>query len=405
MLTDNYNGYTFYVHNLAKYDNFYIIPILFKCVNSYPEIYDYKFIFRDNYIIGIKISKKVKIFKKEDTNLKGKKSKKGKKVSEDNSKEFYFKTYSIRIVDSYTILSAPLDELCVTFNTNVKKSIFPYTFVHRNNLFYIGNKPSRKFFVVKQKDNTTNTVKEEILSIDEYKLIKSENWSVKEETLSYLEKDLISLFQVIDKFNNKIYNEYGMHIVESLTISGLTMNIFLRNYYKNNIPLIKQKSVYNNLKKSYYGGITEVYRPYGKGLYLYDVNSLYPFAALNPMPGLECIYKDNINKDFGILKDNIFGFFNCKITAPAGYLGLLPYRTKSGLISPVGTFEGYYFSEELKFAYENGYEITVLSGYQFSKSENVFNSYVKDLYEVKSNTKDNIIRAITKSFLNNLLGR
>jgi hypothetical protein len=44
-------------------------------------------------------------------------------------------------------------------------------------------------------------------------------------------------------------------------------------------------------------------------------------------------------------------------------LGLLPYIIKSGLISPIDTFQGYYFSEELRFAYENGYKIIVLNGY------------------------------------------
>jgi len=397
MLSEEYNGYTFYVHNLAKYDNYYIIPVLLQCVSLYPEIYNYKFVFRDDHVIGIKISKKVKIYKKDD------KSKKSKKDNKDN--KFYFKTYSVRIVDSYTLLSTSLDKLCVTFNTEIKKSIFPYKFIHQNNLFYIGKKPDIQFFKFKVENKCTGVLREEVININEYNLIKNENWSVKEETLTYLQNDLISLYQVIEKFNKHLYNNYSIHIVESLTISSLTMNVFLRNYYKNNIPLIKQKSVYNDLKKSYYGGITEVYRPYGKNLYLYDVNSLYPFVALNSMPGLNCIYKDNINKDFSELKNNIFGYFYCRINAPMGYLGLLPYRTKSGLISPIGMFEGFYFSEELKFAYENGYKITVLSGYQFDKTENVFNDYVKHLYEIKSTTKDDVIRAITKSLLNNLLGR
>ena len=80
------------------------------------------------------------------------------------------------------------------------------------------------------------------------------------------------------------------------------MNVFLKEYYKksDNIPLIKQKSIYNDIKKSYYGGVTEVYKPYGEKLYLYDVNSLYPFAALNSMPGINCIYRDNINIRFYI---------------------------------------------------------------------------------------------------------
>ena len=46
--------------------------------------------------------------------------------------------------------------------------------------------------------------------------------------------------------------------------------------------------MYNDIKQAYYGGITEVYKPYGENFYYYDVNSLYPFASLNDMPGLSC---------------------------------------------------------------------------------------------------------------------
>jgi hypothetical protein len=75
------------------------------------------------------------------------------------------------------------------------------------------------------------------------------------------------------------------------------MDIFLKRYYNYNIPLINKKSIYYDIKQSYFGGITEVYKPYGKNLYYYDVNSLYPLAALNAKPGLNCNYTDNINKN------------------------------------------------------------------------------------------------------------
>lgn len=59
--------------------------------------------------------------------------------------------------------------------------------------------------------------------------------------------------------------------------------------------------MWNGIKDAYNGGIAEVYKPYGVNLYNYDVNSLYPFTALNDMPGLNCefnkylVYKPDIN--------------------------------------------------------------------------------------------------------------
>ncbi|KAF2702358.1 hypothetical protein K504DRAFT_394556, partial [Pleomassaria siparia CBS 279.74] len=42
-----------------------------------------------------------------------------------------------------------------------------------------------------------------------------------------------------------------------------------------------------------------------------------------------------------------------------------------------------YFSEELKFAKENGYSVRVIKGYRLDAQHNVFDSYIKDVYEKK----------------------
>lgn len=57
--------------------------------------------------------------------------------------------------------------------------------------------------------------------------------------------------------------------MESITISGLAMKILLNKYYDNNIPKINKPSIYRDIKEAYYGGITEVYEPYGKNLFYY----------------------------------------------------------------------------------------------------------------------------------------
>jgi hypothetical protein len=161
MLVDKYNGYTFYVHNLANYDMYFLLPALNRISKKYPNKYKFKesLIFRDgNEIICMKISSKIETA---------------------NSS----KTIHIKLVDSCKLLDSSLDKLCKTFNTEVRKTYFPYNFVSINTLFYTGNKPS-----IKQYENIDKIV---------YKNIPKTDWSVKEETLSYLENDLISLYQVM----------------------------------------------------------------------------------------------------------------------------------------------------------------------------------------------------------------
>ena len=103
--------------------------------------------------------------------------------------------------------------------------------------------------------------------------------------------------------------------------------------------------------------------------------------------------------------DNLFGFFYCEIETPNNiYLGLLPFRTKTGIEFPLGKWSGWYFSEELKFAKEHGYEIQVIKGYNFDYLENVFVKFVEELYDKRLNS-NGIAKIINKIILNSGFGR
>lgn len=52
-------------------------------------------------------------------------------------------------------------------------------------------------------------------------------------------------------------------MTDFLTISGLDFRIYLIQFYNHNIPNINKASMYKDIKQAYYGGIPEVYRPYG----------------------------------------------------------------------------------------------------------------------------------------------
>lgn len=276
--------------------------------------------------------------------------------------------------------------------------VFPHDFANENTLFYKGvrSTPEYKYYDLHGDENTYKQA------------IYKPFWDFKQEALKYLKDDLLSLFQVINKANHTMFTKFNISITDSLTISGLANKIFRRHHYHNEvIPLINNKTLYNEIKQAYYGGCTEVYKPYGQNLYYYDVNSLYPNVALNSLPGLQCTYLEFFHdKDI----DDLFGFFYCKIdtnNAYNKYIGLLPYRTKKhGLLFPLGSWEGWYFSEELKLAKQLGYKINIIKGYSFNKEENIFKDYVETLYDIKSTAGNNkSLKSVAKLFLNSLLGR
>ena len=95
-------------------------------------------------------------------------------------------------------------------------------------------------------------------------------------------------------------------------------------------------------------------------------------------------YLENFKEDdAGLDLDSLFGFFYAKVKTNNQYLGLLPLRFKDKLIFPNGDFECIWFSEELKFAKSQGYEIKVIKGYNFNKVKNIFDDYILDLYKFK----------------------
>lgn len=301
LLRSKYSKTTFYCHNLGGFDIYFLIKVLVDYNNKNKEDkYVLSFNFRDNVILRITIRKG------------------------ENK---------LTIQDSYTILNSSLRDLGKSFGCDFNKSYFPYKFSLENNLFYIGNTPDKVYY--------------EGISQTEYDKLYSNNWSFQKETLKFLELDLETLYEVLSKANKQFFLDYDVDMAKSYTISGLGLTLFLNKYYKNNIPNINKKSIYTELKQGYYGGITEIYISQGRNLFYYDINSLYPYASLNDMPGLSV-------KNYLItnIKDIPFGFFYCDIDTTdvkQEYLGLLPFKSK-GLIFPLGKWSGWFFYEELKFA-------------------------------------------------------
>lgn len=75
------------------------------------------------------------------------------------------------------------------------------------------------------------------------------------------------------------------------------MRIFRKNYlnedtFKISIPNRNEDTF---IRRGYYGGHVDVYKPYGENLFYYDVNSLYPFIMKSyPMPCGPPVWKNRL---------------------------------------------------------------------------------------------------------------
>jgi hypothetical protein len=151
-------------------------------------------------------------------------------------------------LDSLQLIPGSLDSILKSFNCNVQKGYFPYSFVNKNNLYYIGDKPSIKFF---------NNIPE----LD-YNSISSDNWNLKKNTLSYLKSDLEGLLEALIKFGDNIFLKYNLNITKFKTLSGLAFAVYRSSYlpesFKSELKIVKG-DLEQKIRTSYFGGNVEVY--------------------------------------------------------------------------------------------------------------------------------------------------
>lgn len=231
-----------------------------------------------------------------------------------------------------------------------------------------------------------------------------------EDLITYLRQDILILGGVVLKAQEINWSKYQIDIEDVMTISSLSLRIFRKKYFDDNafhinIPTRNQDTF---IRRGYYGGHVDVYKPYGENLYYYDVNSLYPYIMKSyPMPCGAPVWKNNLES---VDLDSLFGFIEAYVVCPTSIEHpFLPYKDKFGtLLFPTGKFIGVFYSEELKFARDLGYQIIPLRGYLFEKKSSPFESVISDLYESRLEAKkagDEPMTWVYKILMNSLYGR
>ena len=234
--------------------------------------------------------------------------------------------------------------------------------------------------------------------------------SMKKSLLDYMKQDILLLGGVMQKAQEIYWKLYMVDIESKITLSSLALSIFRMKYYDaSNWPIhIPNMNEDSFIRRAYYGGHTDTYKPYGEDLYYYDVNSLYPFVMKEfPMPGGVPVWHGNLGgKDL----DSMFGFIEAYVVCPKTIKKpFLPYRDKNKtLIFPTGEFCGVYYSEELKYARGLGYTVLPISGYLFERMESPFRDFVSSLFESRLEARisgNEALAYVYKILMNSLYGR
>lgn len=351
LVKPEYNGYSIYLHNLSNFDGVFLLKVLAQSL----ETKNIKALIKDGKILDLTL--KVRYTKL----VNGKKTK---------------AVANIHMRDSLLLLTNSLAKLAKAFNVTNKGS-----------------------FDMNKLQGITNSGLE----------------AIRDELLKYNKLDCLVLYQVLEKFAELIFKSFHINITNHPTISSLALAIYRLNFLQQgkkvpkarafNIP-ISNKKIFDHISQSYRGGHVDMFKPFGKKLYCYDINSLYPYVmAMNFFPvGIPKYFR----RPEGPYKDlnNIFGFVKVNIYCPDSVkMPILLTKVRDKVIAPNGRWTGWYFTEELKYAITLGYEIEILCGYHFDKKK-IFNKFVNTLYKMRvTYDKADPRNLMAKLILNSLYGR
>jgi len=227
-----------------------------------------------------------------------------------------------------------------------------------------------------------------------------ENLTDTPETREYLRHDCIGLWEVIDSFY-KLPMLDG--IPHKMTTSSLSLTLFRQKYLQDTVLYKMPDDKEAFVREGYYGGRNEIFKMVGYNVKEYDINSMYVSAMLNPLP---CGSKGAWAKSYDFNNPNTRAFIQAKIKTPANLrIPILPCRYNGKLLFPAGEFEGIFYSEELKYAIDCGYEIKVQKALIFPCAP-FLRKYALDCWNGRvENPGDNPMNMTYKLFGNGIYGK
>jgi hypothetical protein len=220
-----------------------------------------------------------------------------------------------------------------------------------------------------------------------------------EEFKAYSMQDSIALYNAMSNAQELNYKNYRVDICDIVSTASLSLRIYRSHFLHEEIPLLKSFEE-KFVRESYLGGATDYYKAKGENLHCYDVNSLYPYAMLKPIP-YKAIAKHNDLS--GVNVKDFKGFVLAKVTSP-DYIRhpIVALKHEGRTIYPLGTWYGVYFADYLAKAQEYGYKIDLIYGIEF-EYKTLFEGYINHFYDIKKNSTGSL-RYLAKLQLNSLYG-
>lgn len=216
----------------------------------------------------------------------------------------------------------------------------------------------------------------------------------KQKVIKYLKLDCLSLYESLSNFIDV------MEINKpNITISCTALQKW-KKFYPDHKDIRCFHSYDDTFRLGYYGARTEVFNMKCNDGYYYDVNSLYPYVMLvNDFP---------IGKIRKLKNDMQYFFAYITVEIPECYIPPLPYRHNFKIYFPVGKWEGWYNSVDIKLCQSLGFKVKIHKGFGWENSDNIFYDYIQKYYGIKKESQirnQKALYEISKLMMNSLYGK
>lgn len=184
------------------------------------------------------------------------------------------------------------------------------------------------------------------------------------------------------------------------TIGACGMTLVRRAYLKKTLITRKDDNLW--ARGAYHSARVEVFKRIDSDGLVRDINSAFPWAITQGLPG------ERIRIDKTIPEDNPDAFWcaDCVVTVPDGHIPPLPFRTKGRIYFPTGTFRTKITRVMYELLREYGGTVdTVYEVHHYAQGLEELSAYVLDMYNRRKATKDPFERMQYKYLMNTVYGK
>lgn len=214
------------------------------------------------------------------------------------------------------------------------------------------------------------------------------------ELRDYNERDCVILYKAIKNFEDVVL-QLGGELQK--TVAGTAMNLFRQVYLEN--PIHIDDTINRVSRAAYVASRVEVIRKSVQEATYYDINSSFPYAMTQPVPG-------SVIGRYKRLPSSRLYIARVDLEVPEQFIPPLPFRTHDDRVYfPTGRWQTWLSKPDVELLEECGGKLLKVHDVVTFEAIDDLSAYAEDIYHRRKSTGDEGYKQVLKILLNSLYGK